>query len=147
MAKQNEDKQQEQVAQGETMTAYGLTVDGIIEAAKADSDKQAAEILALKTSIAGLEGTVAELTAANEAKAQTIKDLNVDLAVAKVAAEDAKLNADAFRRLPGGGVRLLVTLDVDEAGPLLSWADSAGEDPATYIATQIKDALVAVTSS
>jgi hypothetical protein len=40
-----------------------------------------------------------------------------------------------------------VTLDVDEATPLLSWADGAGEDPAEYIAKQIKDALVAVTSS
>ena len=49
--------------------------------------------------------------------------------------------------LPGGGIRLGVTLDVDEATPLLSWADSAGEDPAEYIAKQIKDALVAVTSS
>lgn len=78
-----------------------------------------------------------------------VKELTTDLGMARILLQKAKTagSVSGLERLPGGGVRLMVELDVDEAEPLLGWADGAGEDPAVYIARQIKDALVAVTSS
>jgi len=73
----------------------------------------------------------------------------MDLGVARMLLKQEKASGipQGIVRLENGGIRLAVELDQDEAGPLLSWAESAGEGPAVYIARQIKDALVMVVSS
>ena len=157
MAKQNQQEQDapavapEFIAQGDTMTGYGLTVDQIVEAARENEQKiqQAASekeaglsetIAARNREIESLQNTIRE-------KNKTMESLTMDLGVARMLAKQAKASGSGFERLADGGLRVLVNLDVDEATPLLSWAEGANEDPATYIAAQIRDALVAVTSS
>jgi len=128
---------EEFVANVDTMTVAGVTLGALIEKAQSEIEE--------------LTSQVGVLAADNAAKAKTIADLNTDLAVARLVAKDAKTVASAMpagiQRTPDGGLRLMIRLDVDEATPLLSWADSAGEDPAEYIAKTLKDALVAVTCS
>ena len=138
------------IADDNTMTVYGQTVGEIVTTMQIDVDRITGESTAKDKTIAKLQQELAEAIAANTRHANTIRDFGVELAVAKLVATDAKKVAQHernFQVLPEGGIRLVVNLDVDESTPLLSWADSAGEDPGTYIARQIKDALVAVTSS
>ena len=143
------------IAQDDTMTASGLTVGQMVEAAKMDKQRLQGELDARDATIQGLNETVSaknakidELVEYSKKKNAEIGELKIDLGVARLAKDSAKAGIPAgLERLPGGGIRLAVTLDVDEATPLLSWAEGAQEDPATYIAAQIKDALVAVTSS
>ena len=140
----------EAVADDNTMTVYGQTLGELIRSAQDDVSRILGESAAKDTTIAGLQQELAEAIAANTRHANTIRDLGADLAVAKMVATDAKKVArheQNFQMLPEGGIRLMVTLDVDESAPLLSWAESAGEEPGEYIAKTIKDALVAVTSS
>lgn len=119
------------------------------------------EISALHETIAKKNEMIASLEESFKAQGETIDalqgqlgtlrgDLNEakrDLGMLRLAAKSKASSAPGIERLPGGGIRLAISLDCDEAEPLLSWADSAGEDPATYIAKTLKDALVAVTSS
>lgn len=119
-------RNREIVALHKTITAKNGKIDELI-----DAQKPADSALALA------EAKVVELAA-------QVKELTEKLALAKMAVKSAP---KGLERLEGGGLRLPVTLDVDEATPLLSWAHDAGEDPLTYIARQIKDALVSVTSS
>lgn len=138
------------VADNDTMTIYGQTVGEIIATMRQDVDRISGELSAKDETIAEIRKQLEEAIAANARHANTIRDLGADLAVAKIVANDAKKVARHerdFQVLPEGGIRLMVTLDVDESEPLLSWANSAGEEPGEYIAKQIKDALVAVTSS
>lgn len=124
----------------EMMTPAGVTFAEFCDQVKV-------ELATKDAAIVNLKDEVAELVADNAAKADTIATLNVDLAVARVVSEDAKTIAGSLQRLPDGGLRLMVTLDADSAVPLMSWADGAGEDPATYIQKVLEDALVAVVSS
>ena len=121
------------------------------------------EIAALHKTITDKNGKIDELNGAqkpvNEAltAAETklveldaqVKTLTEKLALQKIAA--GKAMPKGLERLENGGIRLPVSLDIDEAALLLSWAQDAGsrndEEIAAYIRTQIHDALVAVTSS
>lgn len=157
-----------EVAPGSAMTVYGMTVDAIVEGARKQAvemqtviDGNIAALAAKEAKIAELveygknkNAMLQELVTADAAKATLIAELGPkvesltkDLGMARLAAQKRATIPQNLERLPGGGIRLAVELDVDESAPLLSWADSAGEDPATYIARQVKDALVAVTSS
>jgi hypothetical protein len=144
------------IADNDTMTIYGQTMGEIIELKDTVINRKHDEIITLRAQIDELSGRVtakeakiAELVEYSQKKNTEIGDLKKDLGVARMAVQQAKASTipQKLERLAGGGIRLAVTLDVDEAAPLLSWSDSAGEDPATYIAAQIKDALLAVTSS
>lgn len=105
-------------------------------------DQRNREISALHETIASKVAKIEELEA-------SAKQLAMDLGVARMLLKQAKASGipQGIVKLDGGGIRLAVELDQDEAGPLLSWAESAGEDPAVYIARQIRDALVMVVSS
>lgn len=48
-----------------------------------------------------------------------------------------------FEKRTDGSIRVTITLDADEAAPLLSQAEGAGEDPATFVAQQVSEALLA----
>jgi hypothetical protein len=137
----------EPVAGYDTMTIAGITFGEFSQKAGDQLADLREQAKVNDATIAELKAKVETLTAESAAKSATIADLNTDLAIARIVAEDAKKLAGGFQKLPDGSVRLVVTLDVDEATPLLSWAEGAGEEPGPYIATQIKDALVAVTSS
>lgn len=116
---------------------YALMIDPLADG-KMDPEKAFIEIKAVA------EAQRQQLNDALDLAGQ-VKELTEKLALQKVAMGQGM--AKGLERLEGGGLRLPVTLDVDEATPLLSWAHDAGEDPLTYIARQIKDALVSVTSS
>jgi hypothetical protein len=143
------------IAQRDTMTVYGQTVDEIITGMREDvqrfkeeAEAAGATIIALNETITAKNAKIDELVEYSKKKNETISELRIDLGVARMLKYQGKAGIPVgLERLPGGGIRLGVTLDVDEATPLLSWADGAGEDPAEYIAKQVKDALVAVTSS
>ena len=118
------------------------------------------EIEALHTTIAKKNGEIASFAESMKAQGDTIdamqgqidtlhgnlNEAKRDLGMARMAKQAAAI-PQGLERLKNGGIRLAVELDQDEAEPLLSWANSAGEDPAVYIARQIKDALVMVVSS
>jgi hypothetical protein len=142
------------IAQDDTMTCYEVTVREIITAGqneavrfKNESEGKDGTIFELNAQISTKNTEIKDLAAESGKKDTQIKSLERDLGIARLAAQKNATGAPGLQRLPGGGIRLMVTLDVDESAPLLSWADSAGEDPGEYIAKQIKDALVAVTSS
>jgi myo-inositol-1-phosphate synthase len=137
------------IAQGDTMTVYGATVDGIVEADRTDLQRIMGESAAKDTVIAAKNAKIEELVEYGKAKNGEITELKKDLGVARMLLKDGKVSAvsQGIERLPGGGIRLAVTLDCDDAAPLLSWAEGAGEDPETYIAKIIQDAVVSVVSS
>lgn len=158
------------IAEDETMTTYGMTVAQIIEVNRVECERIANESAAKDETITAKEAKIVELVeygkkknamlqevvTADQAKAVQVAELGakidsltIDLGVARMLAKQAKASSvpAGIERLPGGGIRLAVTLDVDEAAPLLSWAESAGEDPAEYIAKTLKDAMVMVVSS
>jgi septal ring factor EnvC (AmiA/AmiB activator) len=121
------------------------------------------EIAALHKTVAEKNTKVEELTAATATKdtelaakeaalkeaTRKLQQVSEKLALVQTAAKASI--PKMLERLEGGGIRLPVTLDVDESAPLLSWAQDSGakndEEIAAYIATQVHDALVAVTSS
>lgn len=109
-----------------TITSKNGKIDGLIDAWRLTNE-----------TLAAAEAKVVEL-------GSQVKELTEKLALVKMA---GKSMPKGLERLEGGGLRLPVTLDVDEATPLLSWAADAGEDPAEYVAKIIKDALVSVVSS
>ena len=150
------------IAQDDTMTCYECTLGQMIEANRDDAIRLEGDKKSLRETIESLNQTVTalnetvtaknakidELVEYSKAKNIEISSLKMDLGVARMLKDQARTGIPAgMERLPDGGVRLGITIDVDTATPLLSWADGAGEDPATYIAAQVQDALVAVTSS
>jgi uncharacterized coiled-coil protein SlyX len=171
MAKTRED---EQPVHAETAPApvgdpAAIDIDLTIKAKDETIAAREREIAALHGTIAKKNETIASLEESFKAQGETIDHLNAqiakrdetiatfadnelilkrDLGMARLAAKSKASSAPAgIERLPGGGIRFPVELDVDEAGPLLDWANSAGEDPAVYIARQVKDAMVMVVSS
>ena len=165
------------VINDDTMTSYGMTVGDIVadrdtmqrslNAAQQIIDAHAAQDAARGRQIAALENAVAEKDATIQAQMARLQELEAAAAVnAETIAELSKPkpaptpeqlgaamasaglgNSAGLQRLANGGLRVMVEVDVDTATPLLSWAESAGEDPVTYIQRQVSDALVAVTSS
>jgi uncharacterized coiled-coil protein SlyX len=164
MAKTRED---EQPVHAETAPApvgdpAAIDVDLTIKAKDETIAAREREIAALHGTIAKKNETIASLEESFKAQGETIDtlqgqldtlhgDLNEakrNLGMARLAAKSKASSVPAgIERLPGGGIRFPVELDVDEAGPLLDWANSAGEDPAVYISRQVKDAMVMVVSS
>jgi uncharacterized coiled-coil protein SlyX len=155
-------KEDEQPVHAET-AAEDITV--LTETIKAQGETilfREREIESLHTTIAKKNETIASLEESFKAQGETIDalqgqldtlhgDLNEakrDLGMARLANQAKASSAPTgIERLPGGGIRFPVELDVDESAPLLSWADSAGEDPLVYIQRQIHDAMVMVVSS
>lgn len=138
-----EDENQHLIATDNTMTPYQVTVGQLIEAARADIGTLKSEAQAKERAIADSKVEIAQLTEALAAatKRREFTDQEVFLAAKRL-----KPMAD-LERLPGGGISLRVVLDQDEAAPLLSWADSAGEDPGEYIQKQLREAIVAYSNS
>lgn len=127
-------------AKDETITSRNREIKALHETIAAKNEAIAQGETALNNTnfaLTAAESKVTEL-------AVEAKTLNEKLAFARMAAAKAPKGVE---RTESGGIRLMVTLDVDEATPLLSWAESADEDPAEYITRQVHDALVAVTSS
>ncbi len=138
----------EQVATEETMTFVGMTLGELISQMKALVVEEKARADAKDETLGLRDREIQSLHGLVSAKNDKIAELTADLGAARLVAKEAKGGIPVgLERLPGGGIRLGVELDADEATPLLSWADSAGEDPATYVARQVHDALVAVTQS
>ena len=167
-AVQPESQAPAEVVSGSAMTVYGMTVDAIIEGSRQKAvemqssiDEKAAAILAKDAKIAelveyGKSKNVAlqELTAADAAKAAQIAELGPkvdsltkDLGMARMTAKATAGTSRGIERLPGGGIRLAVTLDEDSATPFLSQAECAGEDPAVFIQRQLEEALLAFAAS
>jgi uncharacterized protein (DUF3084 family) len=125
----------------------------IADLQQASTDKDAI-IEQRNREIAALQGTIkakAELVQEHGAKVAElegqVKSVTDSLGMARMLLKEKTGIPQGIEKLENGGIRFAVTLDVDEASVLLSWADSAGEDPAVYIARQVKDALVMVVSS
>ena len=150
------------IAQDDTMTCYGQTLDEIVRGMQVEAgswkkladeraviiDGQNQTVAALNETVTAKNAKIDELVETITAKNAEIGSLKMDLGVARMLKDQARSGIPlGLERLPDGGVRLGITLDVDTATPLLSWAEGAGEDPAAYIAAQAQDALVAVTSS
>jgi hypothetical protein len=137
------------VADNSTMTIYGQTMGEIMDLKDSVINRKHEETVVLQAQVDELTGKIAAKDAKITELVEYSKQKNMDLGVARMALQQAKASTipQRLERLAGGGIRLAVSLDIDESAPLLSWADSAGEDPAEYISRQIKDALVAVTSS
>ena len=74
----------------------------------------------------------------------SVRELTGKLAVAQHIVETA---LPEMQRLPDGSLRLMISVPEEQAIPLLSWADSAGEDPQSYIQKNVEEALLAVVSS
>ena len=127
-------------AKDETITARNREIKALHETIAAKNEAIAQGEIALNNDNVALMAAEAKIVGL----VAEVKTLNEKLAFARMAAVSAPKGVE---RTESGGIRLAVTLDVDEATPLLSWAESAGEDPAEYIARQVHDALVAVTSS
>jgi len=137
------------VADNSTMTIYGQTMGEIMDLKDSVINRKHDETVVLQAQVDELTGKIAAKDAKIAELVEYSQKKNADLGIARMALQESKVSTipQKLERLAGGGIRLAVTLDVDEATPLLSWAESAGEDPAIYIAAQVKDALVAVTSS
>lgn len=52
-----------------------------------------------------------------------------------------------IEHLPGGGIRMEIVIQVEEAMLLESWAESAGEPLESYIQTQVDESLKAYCSA
>jgi hypothetical protein len=130
-------------------TIYGQTMGEIMDLKDSVINRKHDETVVLQAQVDELAGKVAAKDAKIAELVEYSQKKNADLGIARMALQESKVSTipQKLERLAGGGIRLAVTLDIDESAPLLSWADSAGEDPAEYISRQIKDALVAVTSS
>ena len=86
---------------------------------------------------------VADLKRENDQAVMRAVEAEESLAKAAVKIAALKANGGGFEKLPDGGVKFVLVLDVDQATPLLSWAEGAEEDPATYIPRQVAEALQA----
>ena len=143
------------IAQRDTMTVYGQTVDEIITGMREDvqrfkeeAEAAGATIIALNETITAKNAKIDELVEYSKKKNETISELRIDLGVARMLRDQAKSGIPVgLERLPGGGIRLAVTLDVDTATPYLSQAESAGEDPAVYIQRMVEEAVLAFAAS
>ena len=143
------------IAQRDTMTVYGQTVDEIIAGMREDvqrfkeeAEAAGATIIALNETITAKNAKIDELVEYSKKKNETISELRIDLGVARMLKDQAKAGIPVgLERLPGGGIRLPVTLDVDTATPYLSQAESAGEDPAVYIQRMVEEAVLAFAAS
>jgi hypothetical protein len=143
------------IAQRDTMTVYGQTVDEIITGMREDvqrfkeeAEAAGATIIALNETITAKNTKIDELVEYSKKKNETISELRIDLGVARMLKDQGKAGIPVgLERLPGGGIRLGVTLDVDTATPYLSQAESAGEDPAVYIQRMVEEAVLAFAAS
>jgi uncharacterized coiled-coil protein SlyX len=121
-------------AKDETITARNREIEALHKTVAEKNEKAAqleGNINGLNVALAETEATVKELTA-------KVTELTEKLALVKMQAKTMPKNLE---RLEGGGIRLPITLDVDDAEHYLSEADTAGEDPATYIQQQVENAV------
>jgi hypothetical protein len=150
------------IAQDDTMTCYECTLGQMIEANRDDSIRLEGEKKSLRETIESLNQTVTalnetvtaknaridELVEYSKAKSIEISSLKMDLGVARMLKDQERTGIPAgLERLPDGGIRLGVTLDVDTATPYLSQAESAGEDPAVYVQRMVEEAVLAFAAS
>jgi hypothetical protein len=133
------EEQKPLVADENTQTIYGVTVAEIIAQGVEERERLAKEIADRDTCIEGKNAEIAALTT----ELDTVKQ-------DKIAGEMLIGVLRPFRTLTmleNGSIRLPVTVPVDAATPLLSWAADAKEDPQEYIEKVLSDALMAYTSS
>jgi hypothetical protein len=125
----------------EAMTVYGMTVGELISTTQQDVDRLLGQIKDGVETIAARDAEILRLTAAlDEAKKPKVfTDAEVQAAV--------KLGPQGLKKLPNGDISVRVTVPEEAALPLLSWADSAGEDAEMYIQKTLAEALVAYTCS
>lgn len=105
-------------------------------------------ILNQSARIETLEKENRDATSALSAAVAANTDLQIKLSATVRVAES---NVPEMQRLSDGGLRLMVTVPVDQATPLLSWAADAGcatpEAIQEYVQKQLEEALIAVVSS
>ncbi len=125
----------------EAMTVYGMTVGKLMSTTQQDVDRLLGQIKDGVDTIAERDAEILRLTTAlDEAKKPKVfTDAEVQAAV--------KLGPQGLKKLPNGDISVRVTVPEEAALPLLSWADSAGENPAMYIQKTLAEALVAYTCS
>ncbi len=152
---QNAKPEQPVIVSDDVMTQYGLTVGQIVAerdkfflAAKEYEEQtipeknaqlltQSDRIVTLETAAKVAEAKIADVTARLETAEAQVKKLAVRSAGA----------APAMEHLPNGSLRLMVTVPEEQAIPIQSWADSAGEDVQSYCQKLVEDALVSAVSS
>ena len=150
------------IAQDDTMTCYQCTLGQMIEANQDDARRLEGEKKSLRETIESLNQTVTalnetinaknakidELVEYSKAKNIEISSLKMDLGVARMLKDQARTGIPVgLERLPDGGVRLGITLDVDTATPYLSQAECAGEDPVVYIQRMVEESVLAFSAS
>ena len=138
----------EQVATEETMTFMGMTLGELISQMRALVAEGTARANAKDETLGLRDREIQSLHGLVSAKNDKIAELTADLGAARLVAKEAKGGIPVgIERLPGGGIRLGVELDVDTATPYLSQAESAGEDPAVYIKRALEEAILAYSAS
>lgn len=136
------------------MTEYGMTVGDIVKdrdavyAQREAYQKQAADLTA---EVAQLNGSITEKIRQLIAQSERIEKLEAAAKTAPAAPvtpePTQRIASSGLERLKDGSLRVVVTVPVDQATPLLSWAEGAGEDPQRFIQTQVEEALIAYTSA
>jgi hypothetical protein len=120
------------IADESTMTIWGDTVGAIMANNRRAFEELQADALASKTK-------AAELQAAIDAMTSQLNDARQANAMLRF--------AGTFQRLPNGSISFPVVLDADAAAPLLSQAEGAQEEPATFVPRQVAEALLAYSMS
>jgi hypothetical protein len=127
------------IADENTMTVYGVNLGEIIAQNSQEMERLGNEISNRDMAIAAKNTEIVSLTAALDTARQD-----------KIAGEILITALRPYRTLTmleNGSIRLPVTVPVDAATPLLSWAADAKEDAQEYISKLVEDALMAYASS
>lgn len=122
------------VADDAVMTIYGMTLGGILADAKTSLDAKDVTISEKDTEIARLTAELAQTK-----KPRSFTDAEISKAI--------KSEPIGLRKLPDGSVSLRVTVPEEVALPLLSQAESAGEDAQVFIQRNVEESLLAYTCS
>lgn len=155
-------EEKEQDVGPETMTVYGLTVGQLnverealytsceeqtvlIEAHDKIVEDKNALLLTQSDRIVTLEAGAKEAAAKIEVLTKQAAD--AETKVGKLALRSAAGPRPEMERLPNGSLRLMIMVPEEQAIPLLSWAEGAGEDPQSYVQKMVEEALVSVVSS
>ena len=137
---QTQEQPQALIADENTMTIWGETVGTILGNNKVAFEEIQNEIKTQKAAVEDLKATI-------EGKDTEIGMLVAQLSQAKERMAFLQMAPPTFAKLPDGSIRFQVTLDVDAATPLLSQAEGAQEDPATYISKLVGESIIAYACS
>jgi hypothetical protein len=137
---QTQEQPQPLIADENTMTVWGETVGTALGNNRVAFEGLQNELKAEKAKVSDLEATI-------EGKDTEIEMLAGQLKAAKERAALLAIAPVAFQKKADGSISFQVTLDADAAMPLLSQAEGAGEDPATYISKLVGESIIAYACS